>query len=269
MKIHVMYLYFCLAHVASLMAFTTPTYLHTTSPFSRASFNLNSDIHQRTLYSRGSSPASAAATTALNISSRRVLSNKIRNQNSAMWLSSNIPSLNEGDSGEEIETKLFRSKLRKLTGFSFTAFRVTMKAATGFSLTASRATLRGLTGVSISGIMKVITGVFPLWARAFFQPFLMLYYTPLIILRSLIGSTKNSKSEAKAAHEYLIDGWTQAIIASEDAQNGGYWPVHVDEKRQITVSLPPDPIRADADLTEGVAQSVEFVLNNADSSNSD
>lgn len=269
MKVNATYLFFCLANVASVVAFTTPSNFHATSLFSETSLNLNFNTHKNTMRNGGSFPPSATATRALNISSRPVPSTKIRYRDNIVWLSSESSSLNEGDSGDEIEKQSFRGKLHKLTGFSFTAFRLTMKAATGFSLTATRATLRGLTGISITATMKVITGVFPLWARAFFQPFLILYYTPLIVLRSLIGSTKNSKAEAKAAHEYLIDGWRQAIIASEEAQNGGYWPVHVDENGQINVSLPPEPIGDSADLTEGIAQSVEFVLNSEDSQNND
>lgn len=184
-------------------------------------------------------------------------------QPTKLLLSSNIlSSLNESNSEIDEKNETIRDKFRKATGVSLTALRVTIRASTGFSLTALRTTLRGLTGVSITGTLKVITGAFPLWARSFFQPFLILYYTPLLILRSLIGSRKGEKDEAKATHELITEGWKNAIKAAEEAQEGGYWPVHVNKSGMVEVSLPPEPNESRfTDVTEGVAQSVEFVMN--------
>ena len=66
----------------------------------------------------------------------------------------------ESNDNEEIT---FRSKMRKVTGFSLTASRAAIHATTGVSLTALRTTLRTLTGISVTGTMKWILGLFPMW----------------------------------------------------------------------------------------------------------
>jgi len=83
-----------------------------------------------------------------------------------------------------------------------------------------------------------------------------MYYVPLLMLRGLIGPTKTYKSEAMAAHQQLVSNWSDAIKAAEAAQNGGYWPVHVDEDGNISAALPPDPDTI-LDITDAVAGSVE------------
>ena len=55
-----------------------------------------------------------------------------------------------------------------------------------------------------------------------------MYYTPLMILKYYIGSTKGSKQEALAAHETVIEGWKDAIRAAEVAQES--LPLHVTGK---------------------------------------
>ena len=59
---------------------------------------------------------------------------------------------------DENENITFRSKMRKVTGFSLTASRAAIRATTGFSLTALRTTLRTLTGISVTGTMKFLLG---------------------------------------------------------------------------------------------------------------
>lgn len=59
------------------------------------------------------------------------------------------------------------------------------------------------------------------------QPFLILYYTPLIILRSMVGSTSTSREEARQAHEHFVDGLKEAVKVAEKVNKDGYWPVHV------------------------------------------
>lgn len=71
--------------------------------------------------------------------------------------------------------------------------RKQLRRLTGFSLTAARATLRVTTGVS-SQVTKRTLSIFPLWLRFFFQPFLVLYYWPLILLRG--GSGQNQSKQA-------------------------------------------------------------------------
>jgi hypothetical protein len=55
-----------------------------------------------------------------------------------------------------------------------------------------------------------------------------MYYTPLMILKYFIGSTKTSKDEAFASHEKITEGWKDAIRAAEQAQE--CWPLHVTGK---------------------------------------
>jgi len=121
-----------------------------------------------------------------------------------------------------------RGKLRKFTGFSLTTFRTTMRLATGFSLTSTRAAMRALTGVSVTGTMKAILRFFPASFRYFLQPLLILYYVPLLTIQGLVGRTKTSKSDAKAAHDRVVQDWKDAVRVAEEVNQGGYWPVHVD-----------------------------------------
>ena len=46
-----------------------------------------------------------------------------------------------------------------------------------------------------------------------------------MIIKYVIGSTKTSKDEAYAAHELIIEGWKDAIRATEEVQDS--WPLHV------------------------------------------
>lgn len=57
-----------------------------------------------------------------------------------------------------------------------------------------------------------------------------MYYVPLFIIRGALGP---SVKERRAGHEHLVDSWKSAIQAAEDAQHGGYWPVHVNGKYSI------------------------------------
>lgn len=95
----------------------------------------------------------------------------------------------------------------------------------------------------------------------------MLYYTPLFILRNLTGPTRK---RARDSHEHFIEGWKNAVKAAEDAQEDGYWPVHVNDDGVIEAVLPPKPEKANADGTssynnnidviEGIEDSVEVVM---------
>lgn len=58
-----------------------------------------------------------------------------------------------------------------------------------------------------------------------------MYYTPLMILKYFIGSHKNAKKEAFAAHEKIVEGWKDAIRAAEVAQE--FWPLHITGKSCI------------------------------------
>jgi hypothetical protein len=51
--------------------------------------------------------------------------------------------------------------------------------------------------------------------RYFLQPLFIMYYTPLMIIKYLIGPYKNEKKQAFATHEKIIEGWKDAIRAAE------------------------------------------------------
>ena len=68
--------------------------------------------------------------------------------------------------------------------------------------------------------MKFLLSLIPAPMRYFLQPFLILYYAPLFIIKNLAHPT-NEK------HEAFIDGWKQAVqIADETSTN---WPIHINE----------------------------------------
>lgn len=127
------------------------------------------------------------------------------------------------DNDNSLPEGSLRSRLRKATGFSMTAFRATMRAATGISLTAIYASALAATGAFVRKTMALILAPLPPWFRYFLQPFLILYYAPLFILRSLTGPTGK---KAREAHEHFVDGFKSAVDAAEK-KAGGYWPVHV------------------------------------------
>lgn len=138
-----------------------------------------------------------------------------------------------------------RSKLRQLTGFSLTALRATLRAATGISLSQT-----------ISGTMRRILGILSPGMRYFLQPFLIMYYAPLLMVRYwVVGPSHQYVMDSRKGHEKMVDGWRKAVEAAEMANAGGYWPVHLNDDGTITTSLPPDPNDV-LDLTDGIEQSV-------------
>jgi len=181
----------------------------------------------------------------------------------SMRLESSTSPLNNNQNDEEKSS--IRSKLRELTGFSLSALRNTMRATTGFSLTTLRAIVRASTGISVTQTMKNIIGLFPAWFRYFLQPFLIMYYVPLLTMRHLVGPTKSSRAEAMAAHELIVDGYRKAVEAAEGAQKGGYWPIHVNAQGLIEAKFPPKPESVlsgeynivDNDVTDAIIEAVE------------
>lgn len=67
-----------------------------------------------------------------------------------------------------------------------------------------------------------------------------------------------------AAHEAVIDGWKKAVQVAERAQEGGYWPVHVNDEGMIEPVLPPDPDtvlgKTEIDINEAIAESIEVAM---------
>lgn len=135
----------------------------------------------------------------------------------------NIRSTNN-EEGSILRTGM-RNRLHRLTGFSTSAIRASLRASTGFSLTAARLALRGFTGGIVTKTMKQFTAIFPSSIRYFMQPFLILYFTPIMILKGLCDRPK--QMEALASHEKLVKGWKNAVRRAELVQDGNYWPVHV------------------------------------------
>lgn len=122
-----------------------------------------------------------------------------------------------------------RKRMRQITGFSLTAFRATMRAATGISLTALYASALAATSAFVRRIMALVLAPLPAWFRYFLQPFLILYYAPLFILRNLTGPTGK---RARETHKCFVSGFREAVEVAEHKAEG-YWPVHIDGKLQM------------------------------------
>jgi hypothetical protein len=157
-------------------------------------------------------------------------------------------SLDAKESQDVLESSL-RARLRKLTGFSLTAVRATLRAATGISLTAVYASTVAVSGMWIRQTMKVILGLFPSWARYFAQPFLVMYYVPLFVLRNLSAPRRR---ESMQNHVVLVDSWKHAVEVAD--QSTSYWPIHLNQNGELEKDL------AELDLVDAVAESVEFAL---------
>lgn len=139
-----------------------------------------------------------------------------------------------------------RQRLRAITGFSLTALRKTIRTATGISATAIYATSLAATGVWIRQAMKVLLDVFPTWFRYFLQPFLVLYYVPLFILRNVAGPTR---SIAKRKHEVIMQSWKEAVEAADKSRAD--WPLHVQNGE---FEIDNDGV----DVNEAVAEAVQL-----------
>jgi hypothetical protein len=154
-----------------------------------------------------------------------------------------------------------RSRLRRATGFSMTACRATLRAATGISLTAVYASTLAATSAYVRKAMALILSPLPAWFRYFLQPFLILYYAPLFILRNLAGPTGK---QARETHELFVGGFKSAVDAAEEKADG-YWPVHVTEEGDIVSVEPPTQQSAkQLDINEGIAKSVEAFMDDKD-----
>lgn len=139
-----------------------------------------------------------------------------------------------------------RTSLRKATGFSLTALRTTFRTATGISFTAIYLTTLAATGNWIRQTTKFVLSIFPPWARYFVQPFLILYYVPIFILRNLTGPTRR---RARKTHEAVLDSWKDAVQKADDKV--AYWPIHVDEEGNFESDM------GELDMRDGVMESLE------------
>jgi hypothetical protein len=160
--------------------------------------------------------------------------------------------IGESNNEEDLQTlPTYGGLIGKITGLSLTVIRKSIRTTTGLSITAFRTALRGLTGVSVTGSMKMLFGIFPPKFRYFLQPFFIMYYTPLMIIKYFIGSTKTSKEEAYAAHELIVEGWKDAIQAAEVVQES--WPLHVTDDGNIE-SLTPQSVP----ITDAIVESLDI-----------
>ena len=116
----------------------------------------------------------------------------------------NTPSILLYSSESSNDNASTRSKLRQLTGFSLTAIRSTLRAATGISLSQS-----------ISGILRRLLSILSPSLRYFLQPFLIMYYTPLMIIRYwVVGPSDQYVEDSRKSHEKVVDGWRRAVEAA-------------------------------------------------------
>ena len=81
------------------------------------------------------------------------------------------------------------------------------------------------------------------------QPFLVMYYAPLFILRNIAAPKRR---EQKQAHDTLVESWKQAVAVAEHSTS--YWPIHLSENGDIESN------ENEVDLNEAVAKSVEIAL---------
>lgn len=145
------------------------------------------------------------------------------------------------------------------------ALRATMRKATGLSLTAMYAGCYGFTSGIVRNNMKRVLRVFPTWVshylvrneeeegplgcmicscvahiflpshppnqpqfRYFLQPFLILYYVPLYMLRTWT-SPKKRRERSDLYDDIMLD-FKRGVQAADKALDDGYWPIQMSRK---------------------------------------
>lgn len=83
-----------------------------------------------------------------------------------------------------------RTRLRKLTGLSITSLRKTVRTTSDVSSKISKRTLK----------------ILPLWLRLAFQPFMMAYYWPLVVLGNVNVTEKEEETVEDAKVKSLMTG---------------------------------------------------------------
>jgi hypothetical protein len=144
--------------------------------------------------------------------------------------SSKLPPRFLSDSSTPDNDTSLRTKLRNLTGVSLTAVRATLRATTGISMTALYTAAYLATSDVVRNIMAFVLQVLPTWARYFVQPFLILYYVPLFVIRT--WSDRNAYAVKEEHHRALISNWKGAIETAGKIAGEGYWPVKVNGKNR-------------------------------------
>mmetsp|Transcript_2228 Transcript_2228/g.5056 ORF Transcript_2228/g.5056 Transcript_2228/m.5056 type:complete len:257 (+) Transcript_2228:375-1145(+) len=180
----------------------------------------------------------------------------------ALDMSAHFASGDESTASEQGKVsfpRMVRNRLRKATGFSFTVFRATLRGITGISLTTLYAGTLAATGLWIRKTMSVILSVFPSGFRYFLQPLLVLYYTPLILLRSMTSPT--NRKQAVAKHETVVEAWKEAVTMAEKTEKSGYWPVAISEDGYFELAKPPSVDGSEnAKMAEAMAEAVEHAM---------
>jgi len=97
--------------------------------------------------------------------------------------------------------------------------------------------------------MKVILGVFPAWMRYFVQPFLVIYYVPLFLLRNLSSPSSRGNSSAAAKHKAFVASWKQAVETADEKSS--YWPLHVGTDGEFEKDM------SELDVNETILESME------------
>jgi hypothetical protein len=116
-----------------------------------------------------------------------------------------------------------------MTGFSLTALRATFRGVTGISLSAICAACGAATSGVVRNTMALLLKPIPTWARYFIQPFLIMYYVPLFMIRTM--ADRKSIRDKQTTHDALISDWKMAIdTARTKVGTEGYWPVKVNGK---------------------------------------
>ena len=100
--------------------------------------------------------------------------------------------------------------------------------------------------------MKVILSIFPAWLRYFVQPFLVLYYVPLFVLRNLSSPSSASIKQGVSKHEAFVQSWKQAVETADEKSS--YWPLHVSTDGDFEKDL------SELDVNEAVAASLEVAM---------
>mmetsp|Transcript_26723 Transcript_26723/g.58588 ORF Transcript_26723/g.58588 Transcript_26723/m.58588 type:complete len:260 (+) Transcript_26723:182-961(+) len=191
-----------------------------------------------------------------------------KNDLSPLFVSAHFASGDQGTQSDEATIATFahilRNRLRKATGFSLTVFRRTLRGITGISLTTLYAGTLAATGLWIRKIMSMVLSIFPSSFRYFMQPFLVLYYTPLILLRTLTSPTNRKRALAK--HETVVQAYKEAVTLAEETEKKGYWPVVVSDDGYFELTKPPSVGDADGNggdndkMAEAMAEAVELAM---------
>lgn len=162
--------------------------------------------------------------------------------------SSPLPTTTPSSSQQDDTTKSIRSRLRQLTGFSLTAFRTSLRAI----VMAIYVTTFTATGAWIRTVTKYVLSIFPPWARYFVQPFLILYYVPLYLIRNWTGPVQKKK-DIQTHQQHMWNGWKSAVQKANDEVS--YWPIHISTDGNYFESD-----NGSLELEKGIAESVNVAM---------